>query len=312
MSELRQEVKRNRQLIHPNILRVYDFVEDGGIAAVSMDRFDGESLASILARKGKFDPAEVQRVIQQLAATLDDAHRVQLFHRDLSPVNLFVRPNGALFVTNFGVARCIRDAMERTRSVASEALHISYMSPQQVDGEKPSKSDDVYGMGVLAFELLTGNVPFSGADIVPAIRAAQPPKLSDSLGSAVPAEWEIFVSSCLAKKPDQRPAACGVAYALLSAPVAPPLRDTSTPVISIVAPPPKQPVEKNEDAVTITANSANSLAPTQQSQVAPKTGVAERRVSFGGSSALSAESTETVKAQEPKVPAPAKSVSENE
>ena len=217
MAELRQEVKRNRQLIHPNILRIYDFVEDAGVAAISMDRFDGESLATLLAKKGKFEAGEIRVWIQQIAGTLDDAHRVQLFHRDLAPANIYVKPNGGVFVTNFGVARCIRDAMERTQSLSSEELHMAYMSPQQLDGEKPSKSDDVYGLGVLAFELLSGKVPFSGPDVVPSIRTAPPTMIAEALGAAVPAEWETFAAECLSKIPDLRPASCGAALQLLDA-----------------------------------------------------------------------------------------------
>ena len=269
MAELRQEVKRNRQLIHPNILRIYDFVEDGGLAAISMDRFEGESLAALLAKKGTFEADEIQAWIKQIAATLDDAHRVQLFHRDLAPANIYAKPNGGVFVTSFGVARCIRDAMERTQSLSSEQLHLAYMSPQQLDGEKPAKSDDVYGLGVLAFELLSGKVPFSGPDVVPSIRTTPPPMVAEARGATVPLEWEAFTSECLSKIPDLRPAGCVAALDLL----APKESWTEASPATLVTP---------EPAVQPAIPSPTAVEPTPSELPGSKTRIVERRVSFGG------------------------------
>lgn len=286
MAELRQEVKRNRQLIHPNILRVYDFVEDAGLAAVSMDRFEGESLATVLARKGAFSASDIQPWIQQLAGTLDDAHRVQLVHRDLSPSNIFLKPGGGLFVTNFGVSRCIRDAMERTRSQQGDSLHLAYMSPQQVDGEKAAKSDDVYGLGVLATELLSGKTPFSGPDIVPTIRTATAPKVADLLGGPVPEAWEKMIAACLSKKPEQRPPGCVAAVAMLSAPSA--SSSESAAVVSVVPVASKILGETKQSTMSITPGAAAALstlpvggssgAVTSESRTIP-----ERRMTFGKS-----------------------------
>jgi serine/threonine protein kinase/formylglycine-generating enzyme required for sulfatase activity len=283
LAELRQEVKKNRQLIHPNILRVYDFVEDGGIAAVSMDRFEGESLGVILKRKGKFTPTEIQPWIQQLASTLDDAHRVQLIHRDLSPSNIFVKPSGGLFVANFGVSRCIRDAMERTRSSGTESLHISYMSPQQVDGEKSTKADDIYGMGVLIAELLTGRTLFEGPDIVPSIRTATPPTLK-SLGAESPGAWEGVIAACLAKKPDQRPVSCSAALALLNLNTseATTASGDGAAVVSVVSGQNRASSAPKETQVSISQSAAANLAGGTSSLA--ESGVrigAERRMTFG-------------------------------
>ncbi len=216
MTELRQEVKRNRQLIHPGIVRVYDLVEDGDFPAISMDRIDGDSLNSILMRRNRLEAGEIAPWFKQLAATLDDAHRVQLFHRDLAPSNLFVKGSGQIVIAGFGISRCLRDSLERSRSISREDSHLAYMSPQQLDGDRPSKQDDVYGLGVLAFELLTGGAPFSGHDVVAAIRTASAPALSEARSVAVPEQWERFVSACMAKKADGRPASCADATALLA------------------------------------------------------------------------------------------------
>ena len=220
ISELRQEVKRNRQLIHPNILRVYDFVEDGAHAAISMDRIEGESLAGLLRQKGRFEPQEIQPWLIQLAETLNEAHRTQYVHRDLSPENFYIRPTGGLLITNLGIGRTVSDAMERAGIAKGEAAHLATMSPQQMDGERPAATDDVYGMGALAFELLTGHAPFVGADIVPQIRKSVPPTVSEArtqVGAAgVSPDWDALVASCLAKNLDQRPKSCAEVGGLIA------------------------------------------------------------------------------------------------
>ncbi len=210
MTELRQEVKRNRQLIHPNILRVYDFVEDGNYVAISMDTFEGESLQEVLAKKGRLDPEDMKPWIAQLVETLADAHRIQLFHRDLSPGNIWLRPNGGLLVANFGVSRVILNALERAGLRKGDEARLAYESPQQIDGNRPCASDDIYGLGVLMHQLLGGTPPFAGDDLMPQIRKTVPDPISvvrAAAGAAlpVPASWEKLISGCLEKTPEARP-----------------------------------------------------------------------------------------------------------
>ena len=210
MTELRQEVKRNRQLIHPNILRVYDFVEDGNHVAISMDEFDGESLHDVLKRKETLDPADMKPWIAQLAETLGDAHRIQLFHRDLSPENIYLRPNGGLLVSNFGISRVILNSLERSGLAKDADAHLAYLSPQQIDGDRPNASDDIYGLGVLMQTLLAGAPPFSGDDVVVQIRKTVPPPISALRAAAgaeatVPSSWEKLIAGCLEKNPEARP-----------------------------------------------------------------------------------------------------------
>ncbi len=267
LAELRQEVKRNRQLIHPNILRVYDFVEDGPIAAISMERFEGESLAALLKAKGHFEPQEVQPWLVQLAETLSDAHRIQLIHRDLSPSNLYLRPTGGILVANFGLSRAVRDAMERVGMAKGAEAHLAYTSPQQLDGDKAVIADDVYGMGALAFELITGRSVFGGDDIVSQIRKITPPSIAESRGgTAVSPALENIVASCLAKTVEQRPKTCGEVASLLSqvksdavAPAAPEVRET-------VAAQPAKPAEQvsqfeRREVENVTSSSVKSTLP---------------------------------------------------
>ncbi len=208
MNALRQEVKRTRQLIHPNILRVYDLVEDAGWAAISMDAFEGQPLAARLAKSnGKgIDPETIRAWMPQLCQTLEDAHRINVIHRDISPDNIFLTGEGKVIVTNFGIGRCIADALARV-SGNDNARHAA-MSPQQLDGVAATRTDDIYALGALLFELLAGRLPFVGPDLPSQIRNATPPTLSAVRGEGaapVSESWEKVIAGCIEKKPESRP-----------------------------------------------------------------------------------------------------------
>ena len=121
MGEIRQEIKRNRQLIHPGILRVYDLVEEPEWSAISMDWFEGESLATALKNKagGFFEPAEIKPWLQQVCHTLDDIHKIHIVHRDVAPHNIFVDARGKVLLAKFGISRVIEDAVARVKKEAA-------------------------------------------------------------------------------------------------------------------------------------------------------------------------------------------------
>ena len=207
MSDLRREVKRTRQLIHPNILRVYDLVEDEDWAAISMDAFEGESLAARLARTAGagLDIATVQPWIAALCQTLEDAHKINVVHRDVSPASVFLGGDGKVFVANFGTGRCIADAVSRISGQPCSRLAAG--SPQQLDGAAATRLDDVYAVGALLFQVVTGELPFVGDDLPAQIRTAAPRAVSSVRGKdapPVPAAWERTIAACLEKRPEAR------------------------------------------------------------------------------------------------------------
>ena len=234
MEELRSQVKLNRQLIHPHVLRTHDFIEEEGWAAISSDAVEAETLASLLAKKehGCFDPSGMQASIVTLCQTLDDAHRAGLLHRDLVPRNILIAKTGEILIANFGISRIILDALGRSSGPGKIDEHLASMSPQQLDGEMPARWDDIYALGALVYQLLTGKPPFFSGDILPQIRKSIPPSISDRRaelginGEPVPAGWEKVVAACLEKHTTQRPKSArevGVklgAEIVLAAPVA--------------------------------------------------------------------------------------------
>ena len=215
---LRQEVGRQRRLIHPRIPRVFDLVEGPDWLAISVDRVEGRSLESVLAERssGRFEPSEIEPLFFELAKTLEDAHRIQLLHRDLGPTHLFIEPGGQLMVAHFGISRCIEDALNRAGLAGGDSGKLAMRSPQQlVEGAAGSLSDDVYSFGALFHALLAGGPPFSGKDLGSQIRESLPRSLSErraeGAGSAqsVPEVWEKIAAACLEKNPGLRPASMG-------------------------------------------------------------------------------------------------------
>ena len=234
MSGLRQEVKRTRQLIHPNILRVYDLVEEGDWAAVSMDAIAGASLAAKLSQTNNagLQPSELQPWLSQLFQTLDDAHKIKVTHRDLSPVDLLLGEDGKLRVKNFGISRFIADALARVSGKADARL--AARSPQQLAGAAPTPLDDIYAVGSLLFEALAGRLPFSGKDLAAQIAST----VAQPIGQVVPGipeSWQKVIAACLEKNPASRPQTAIQVGAILTAPMASEAAPAVEPVAEVVA-----------------------------------------------------------------------------
>jgi len=224
MNELKAEAKRNRQLIHPRIVRVHDLVEDEKWAALSMDNVGGDTYAALQEKRGSraFDPSELAPAISELCQTIEDAHRIDLFHRDLAPSNLIAADNG-LMVQKFGISRAILDSLARGGQPVEASRDIAYISPQQLDAERPSRADDIYSLGASIYDLLTGAPPFNNGEIISDIRKTVPKPVSECrhakkiAGESIPAEWDAVIAACLAKNFEDRPKSAADAGASFAA-----------------------------------------------------------------------------------------------
>lgn len=223
--DLKAETRRARQLTHPNIVRIHDFVEDAGGAAISMELVQGQTLTQLrLTKPGKiFEVADIAPWLPQLCAALDYAHtQARVVHRDLKPSNLMLTTAGVLKVADFGVARSLADSVTRVSMMSAGTM--VYMSPQQAMGEEPSPADDVYALGATLYELLTGKPPFHTGDVRMQLFQRKPDGIAArrrALGltdaGKIPPTWEKMMAACLAKDAAVRPAAASaVAAGLIS------------------------------------------------------------------------------------------------
>jgi serine/threonine protein kinase len=167
-----------------------------------MDAFEGESLASVIEKRGSrvFSVSEIESWAVQLCQALEDAHKIGVFHRDISPGNIYFRPDGKILLAGFGFSRCVGDALRRLDG-NEDAVPVN-VSPQHLDGQPAARTDDIYACGALFYELLTGQAPFSGADIANQIRNSPPKPVSEARPKdlpPVPENWEKAIAACLSK-----------------------------------------------------------------------------------------------------------------
>ncbi|MFD0800200.1 serine/threonine-protein kinase, partial [Streptomonospora algeriensis] len=202
----RTEGRITAGLSHPGIAQVYDYGEQDGHAFLIMELVPGEPLSSILRRNDGLEPSVTLDILGQAAAALAAAHARDVVHRDIKPGNLLVTENGTVKLTDFGIARGNESVtLTQTGMVMGTA---QYISPEQAAGRAATHASDIYALGVVAYECLAGQPPFT-ADTPLALALAHtrepPPPLPDS----VPPQAAALVERLLEKSPEARPASAG-------------------------------------------------------------------------------------------------------
>ena len=211
----RDEARHTASLTHPNIATVYDYGEDGGDAYLVMELVEGEPLSQLITR-GPMAPQQTRSVLGQAALALAAAHAAGVVHRDVKPANILLTPEDRVKLTDFGIARAI-DSAGHTRT--GEVLGTPhYLAPEQALGRTATGASDIYALGVVGHEMLTGRKPFdSGSAVATAlahVNDAVPP-----LPGSVPADLRRIVESCMAKDPAARPTSAAALAAALGMPV---------------------------------------------------------------------------------------------
>jgi serine/threonine-protein kinase len=203
-------------LNHPNILPVYEAGEVGERLFIAMELIEGTDLAHRLTSEGALPPAVVVGILEQIAAALDAAHAAGLVHRDVKPGNILLAGDRA-WLTDFGLSKLLGAGQELTmpgRMVGT----IEYLSPEQIRGASVTARTDVYGLGCVIFEALTGAAPFVGADFV-VMRAHlhDPAPLMVTIRRGLPAAADNVVRKAMNKRPDQRFESAGATIEALKA-----------------------------------------------------------------------------------------------
>lgn len=203
LQRFRAEARHTALLNHVGIANVFDYGEEEGSAYLVMELVPGQPLSSIIEHEQVLSPDRTLSMIAQTARALAVAHAQGLVHRDVKPGNLLITPDGRVKVTDFGIARLADQVpLTQTGQVMGTA---QYLAPEQATGQTATGSSDIYSLGVIGYECLSGHRPFSGESQI-AIALAQvndaPPPLPDSLPKPVRA----LLMSMLAKDPKNRPA----------------------------------------------------------------------------------------------------------
>ncbi|BCW73697.1 protein kinase [Arthrobacter sp. NicSoilB11] len=203
LQRFRAEARHTALLNHVGIANVFDYGEEEGSAYLVMELVPGQPLSSIIEHEQVLSPDRTLSIIAQTARALAVAHAQGLVHRDVKPGNLLITPDGRVKVTDFGIARLADQVpLTQTGQVMGTA---QYLAPEQATGQTATGSSDIYSLGVIGYECLSGHRPFSGESQI-AIALAQvndaPPPLSETL----PAPVRALLMSMLAKDPKDRPA----------------------------------------------------------------------------------------------------------
>jgi eukaryotic-like serine/threonine-protein kinase len=204
----RREAIMVAQLSHPNIVAVYDAIDDGGRQAVVMQLVNGKSLRQLLDEQKRLSPDLTMHIGSCVAAALDTAHRADLVHRDVKPGNILITPDGRVLLTDFGIAKGMSSGDDDLTSANVMMGTAKYLSPEQVRGKKLDGRADLYSLGLVLYECLAGRVPFLGetdADTALARLNRDPTDLM-RLRPTLPYGLAPLIHRLLARKPDDRPA----------------------------------------------------------------------------------------------------------
>jgi eukaryotic-like serine/threonine-protein kinase len=197
----RGEARTMATINHPGVVDIYDYGSDQQVAFLVMEYIEGDALSRTLSRVGRLTPGRTMALVAQAAEALHAAHEKGIVHRDVKPGNLLVRPNGTLVLTDFGIAR---SAMVGQLTAAGAVLGTaSYISPEQAAGEPATPASDIYALGVVAYQCLSGRRPFEGDNPLE-IAMKHVRETPRPLPPDIPPAVRAIVERAMAKNPTER------------------------------------------------------------------------------------------------------------
>ena len=205
IDSFRRESQAAASLSHPNIVNIYDVGKEGNIHYIVMELIEGRALSDYIKEQGPMPYPKVIAISKQIAAALSFAHKNHIIHRDVKPHNIMMTPNGTAKITDFGIAKAVNAAtiVDSTDGIIGS---VHYFSPEQARGGYVDEKSDIYSLGIVMYEMLTGNVPFDGDNPVNIalmhINGEMTPP--SSLVSGIPPALEHIVMKCTDKYPVNR------------------------------------------------------------------------------------------------------------
>ena len=199
-----REAESAGKLNHPNIVRIFDAGEEDEVAYIAMELLEGQNLVPYTDKKNLLPSKTALAYVAKVAEALDYAHHQGIVHRDIKPANIMILKDSTLRVADFGIARITAASKTATGSVMGTP---AYMSPEQIAGKKVDGRSDLFSLGVVLFELLTGEKPFKGGDGIGALLfqiANDPHPDPLSLNPQLPPCLSVIINKSLAKNPETR------------------------------------------------------------------------------------------------------------
>lgn len=197
VDRFKQELRLSHKVTHRNVVRMYDLAEDAGLRFVTMELVPGRDLHSILAERGKLPPDEAVDIFQQICFALEAAHTVGILHRDLKPQNVMREDAGRVVVMDFGLARTIEgDGMTQSGALVGT---MEYMSPEQALGKELDQRSDIFALGLIGYEMLTGARPFKADSAIASLLLRTRERAAPILkvNPAIPGALSDLIGKCL-------------------------------------------------------------------------------------------------------------------
>jgi eukaryotic-like serine/threonine-protein kinase len=207
VERFRREAQSAANLNHPNIVGVYDWGKYSNTYFMAMEYVRGRTLADILKTNGHINSIQAAEIASEIAAALGHAHRNGVVHRDIKPANVLIGANGQVKVADFGIARAMNAPTESNLTQVGNVMGTAtYFSPEQAQGAQPDPRSDLYSVGVVLYEMVAGQPPFTGDNPVSIAykQVHDAPTPLNQLVADVPRPYEAIVAKLLAKQPDQR------------------------------------------------------------------------------------------------------------
>ncbi len=262
LARFTREAQSTAALSHPGVVTVYDAGADGPTRFIVMELVPGRSLADILRDEGPLEPARAARIAAQVADALSAAHAAGIVHRDIKPGNVMVTPDGQVKVLDFGIARALdSQSLTQTATVLGTS---AYMAPEQALGQPADARSDIYSLGCVLYEMLTGEPPFT-ADVSAAVlhqHVRVAPKPARERNPAIPPALDELVMQMLAKSPDDRPQTAADVRDRLDQALAQPENEAGAPTTVALAPLPA-PVPEAPTAPLQATDPTRAIAPVQ-------------------------------------------------
>lgn len=204
IERFRNELRLARDIAHKNVCRMYDLNKEDGAYFITMEYVDGEDLKGLIRKMGRLSPGQAISIAKQVCDGLAEAHKLGVVHRDLKPQNIMIDRDGNARIMDFGIARSLR-----AKGITGSGVMIGtpeYMSPEQVEGKDTDKRSDIYSLGVILYEMVTGQVPFAGdtpftIGVKHKSEIPQPPK---ELIAQIPNDLNSVILRCLEKDKEKR------------------------------------------------------------------------------------------------------------
>jgi serine/threonine protein kinase len=204
IERFRNELKTARKISHQNVCRMYDLMREGRTYYITMEYVSGEDLKSTLIRVGQLSIGKTLHIARQICLGLAEAHRLGVIHRDLKPHNIMIDRQGDVRIMDFGIARILKAAGLTESGVLIGTPE--YMSPEQAMGEEIDQRSDIYSLGIILYELVTGSVPFKGDTAVSVAlkHKTDTPQNPKNLNTHLPDELNALILKCLEKEKKER------------------------------------------------------------------------------------------------------------